>query len=223
MAIKKAEMESLMKNTLEMVKQGLTTVEELDRVLFETEEFEGAEVLKCERCQKPVEPDWEACRSCGHVRKAPSSDGVEQIRTPAQIATSHIPQSEGYAFQGFKILLVEDDDDMLQRLKFILLEKQFTITTAANGLEALEKIARDKPHLVVTDVMMPRMDGLELIRRLRKDITTTFIPVIILSAKQETADRLKGFAVGTDDYLPKPFSIHELFFRINAILKRVYK
>lgn len=223
MAIKKAEMESLLKNTLEMVKQGLTTVEELDRVLFETEEFEGAEVLKCERCQKPVEPDWEVCRSCGHARKPPSSDGVEQIRTPAQIATSHIPQSEGYTFQGFKLLLVDDDDDMLQRLKFILLEKQFTITTAANGLEALEKIARDKPHLVVTDIIMPRMDGLELIRRLRKDITTTFIPVIILSAKQETADRLKGFAVGTDDYLPKPFSMHELFFRINAILKRVYK
>jgi two-component system phosphate regulon response regulator PhoB len=66
------------------------------------------------------------------------------------------------------------------------------------------------------------MDGLELIRRLRKDITTAFIPVIILSQKNAVADRLKGFAVGTDDYLPKPFSFQEVFFRINAILKRVY-
>jgi two-component system response regulator MprA len=111
---------------------------------------------------------------------------------------------------------------MAQRLELLLQDKGFVVTLAGNGREALDKIARDKPHLVLTDIEMPQMNGLELIRHLRKDGTTAFIPVIILSQKSQVADRLKGFAVGTDDYLPKPFSFQEMFFRINVILRRVY-
>jgi len=213
----------LMKNILKKVKQGITTVEELERVLFSAEEPEMAGALKCEHCQQPVEPDSQVCPSCNHALRTPSSPGVEQVRKPAQIAPSKDVRGKGYVFKGCKILLVDEDKNMVQSLKRTLLEKQFTVTTATNGEEALEKIARDKPHLVITEIVMPRMDGLELIKRLRKDITTAFIPVIIVSAKGETIDRLKGFAAGTDDYVPKPFSTHELFFRINAILRRTYK
>lgn len=221
--IRKIEMILLMKSILGKVKQGITTVEELERVLFATEESEIVRVLKCEHCQQPVEPGNEVCSSCKHALRAPSSPGVERIQEPTQIASPEVAKDMRYAFKGCKVLLVDTDKKMLQRLQRTLLEKQFTVTTAINGEEALEKIARDKPHLVITEIVLPRLDGLNLIRRLRKDITTAFIPVIIVSAKGETADRLKGFAVGTDDYVPKPFSMHELFFRMNAILRRTYK
>jgi type IV pilus assembly protein PilB len=221
--IRKIEMILLIKNILGKVKRGITTVEELERVLFSTEESKMDGALKCEHCQQPVESDSQVCPSCHHVLRIPSPPGVEQIREPSQIASPEDAKNARYAFKGCKILLVDTDKNMIQRLRRILLEKQFTVTTATNGEEALEKIARDKPHLMITEIVMPRMDGLELIRCLRKDITTAFIPVIIVSAKGETADRLKGFAAGTDDYVPKPFSMHELFFRINAILRRTYK
>ncbi len=221
--IRKIEMTLLMKNILEKVKQGITTVEELERVLFSAEKSELTGALKCEHCQQPVEPESQVCPFCDHALRAPSSTGVEQIHKPNQIAPSKDVKDNGYAFKGCKILVVDKDKNMLKRLKRILLEKQFTVTTAANGEEALEKIARNKPHLVITEIAIPGIDGLELIRRLRKDITTAFIPVIIVSAKGKTTDRIKGFAAGTDDYVPKPFSMHELFFRINAILRRTYK
>jgi PleD family two-component response regulator len=221
--IRKIEMILLMKNILGKIKQGITTVEELERVLFLNEETEIVGVWKCEHCQQPVEPGNEVCPSCKHVLRTPSSPGVEQIQDPTQIASPEEVKDTRYVFKGCKVLLVDTDKKMLQRLQRTLFEKQFTVTTATNGEEALEKIARDKPHLVITEIVLPKLDGLNLIRRLRKDITTAFIPVIILSAKGETADRLKGFAVGTDDYVPKPFSMHELFFRMNAILRRTYK
>jgi type IV pilus assembly protein PilB len=221
--ISKIEISLLMQNILGKVKQGSTTVEELARVLFATEKFEKAGALKCEHCQRSVEPESQVCPFCDHALRAPASPGVEQIREPAQIAPVKDSKDSGYAFKGFKILLVDNDQDMLQQVGRTLLEKQFTVTTATNGEEALEKIGRDKPHLVITDIVLRKMDGLELIRRLRKDITTAFIPVIIVSAKHQTADRIKGFVAGTDDYVPKPFSIDELFLRINAIFRRVYK
>jgi len=221
--LSKIEITLLMQTLLEKVKQGSTTVEELERVLFATEPVERAGVLKCAHCQQPVAPESKVCPFCKQALPAPSAPGVEQIREPAQIAPVKESKDSGYAFKGFKILVVDNDQDMLQRLGRTLLEKQLTVTTATNGEDAWEQIVRDKPHLVITDIVLRKMDGLELIRRLRKEITTAFIPVIIVSARSQTADRIKGFAVGTDDYVSKPFSIHELFFRINAILRRAYK
>ena len=77
--------------------------------------------------------------------------------------------------------------------------------------------------MVITEVMLPKMNGLGLVRKIRQNASTAQMPVIILSKKGETTDRLKGFAIGTDDYVPKPFSTSELLFRINAILRRTYK
>ncbi len=221
--ILRRETTALLKNILEKIRHGITTVEELERVLFNAGQADMTRGLTCEVCQQPLESGSRVCTSCAQARPSSLPDGVEQILEPAQIAPARNSADSDYAFKEMKILLVDDDNDLVQRLRLILQEKSFTVTTAANGEEALEKIARDKPHLVITDVTMPKMDGLELVRRLRKNITTAFIPVIMLSAKNRTADRLKGFAVGTDDYLPKPFSIHELFFRVNAVLRRVYK
>ena len=125
--------------------------------------------------------------------------------------------------RSINILVVDDEPSFCTVLSEILRSFGYIVRQAHDAHHAIELLKKATPDLILTDVMMPGMDGLELIRNLRKEITTAFIPVIVLSAKNSTADRLKGFAVGTDDYLPKPFSIHELFFRVNAILRRVYK
>jgi type IV pilus assembly protein PilB len=221
--LSKIEISLLMQTILAKVKQGNTTVEELERVLFATEQVARDRTLKCEHCQQPVEPESQVCPNCHQPLRTPAVPGVEQIREPAQIAPVKDVQDSGYAFKGFKILVVDPDQEMLQRVGRTLLAKQFTVTTATNGEEAWGQIARDKPHLVLTEIVLGKMDGLELIRRLRKEITTAFIPVIIVSARTQTADRIKGFVAGTDDYVPKPLSVEELFFRINAILRRTYK
>lgn len=233
--ISRIETKLLMKNILEKVKQGVTTLEELERVLFPAGEAEKPKIATCKQCRQPVEPGNELCPACQRARQTPAaappgattpgtvSPGTGPAPQQARKAVKKEVPDTRYTFKGCKILLVDPDTSMIQRLRGALLEKQFTVATATNGEEALEKIAREKPHLVITEVVIPKVDGLNLIRRLRKDTATASIPVIIVSAKGTTTDRLKGFAVGTDDYVPKPFSMHELFFRINAILRRTYK
>ena len=219
----KAEQTFLLKQLLSLVEQGSTTLEEIERVLPFRKGFERSEKRSFHQAQPPFPQDASSHDTMENSEQTLSVIGAEQVRNIEQIAVPQKSENAEYAFQGRKILLVDDDLEMSKRVKFILEEKHFAVSVAQNGEEALTLIRREKPHLVVTDIMMPVMNGLELIRRLRKDVTTTFIPVIILSSKHDTADRLKGFAVGTDDYLPKPFSTHELFFRINAILRRVYR
>ena len=223
-ALDESETAFFLEKLLGLVEAQVTTLEEIHRALLlgprRSGDTEQAAVTQIQptRPQKNVSPP--------PIRTEPPvlpPVPAETIQRLDQIAAPRTAEENGYAFQGFKILLVDDELDLSIRLKRALQDKHFQVSIAANGKEALTQIHREKPHLIITDVMMPVMDGLELIRRLRKDVTTTFIPVIILSSKHDTADRLKGFAVGTDDYLPKPFSIHELFFRINAILRRVYR
>jgi CheY-like chemotaxis protein len=202
--IVKREKNALLQGILAKVAEGTTSLEELARVLWDYEHSDKPHAMSS-GSEPPAVPV-----------------GIEKITEPSEIVLSEKRHDTTYAFAEMSILLVDDDEDMTQRLRLILEEKHFVVDTAFNGHDALKKIARNKPHLVITDVMMPGMGGLELIRHLRKNIATAFIPIIVLSSRNTTADRLKGFAVGTDDYLPKPFSIHELFFRVNAILRRVY-
>jgi len=222
-AVEETETATLLKAIWEKVTQGLTRVAEVERVLFAPETTGTPAVEPCPHCQQPMPANSQVCPACGQSVTASVAAGVEQITQPAQIPISQAAQEKKYQFEGFKILVVDDDPDLRRQLHWLLQDKQFAVTTASDGLDAWEQMVREKPHLVITDITMPRMDGFELVRRLRKEITTAFIPVIMLSNRTATADRLKGFAVGTDDYLPKPFSMQELFFRINAILKRVYR
>lgn len=117
------------------------------------------------------------------------------------------------------ILVVDDDKQILDLVEFHLKQEGYSVIKAYNGVEALDTILDELPDLAVVDVMMPEMDGYTLTKELRK----MEIPVLLLTAKGELADKEKGFLAGSDDYLVKPFEPRELLFRIQAILRRYDK
>jgi len=115
------------------------------------------------------------------------------------------------------ILVVEDDRNM-RLLTAARLEDQYTIICACDGIEALEHIHKGGIDLIIADIMMPRMDGYELLETIRAEGYTT--PYLMLTAKETLGDKQKGFSLGTDDYMTKPFSSDELIWRIGALLRR---
>ena len=118
------------------------------------------------------------------------------------------------------ILAADDDDDILQLVVFRLERSGYTVLQARDGQEALALAAEHRPDLAVLDVMMPKMDGFEVTRRLRADPATSRMPIIMLTARVQDADVQEGFDAGADDYLRKPFSPQELRARVQAILGR---
>ena len=120
-----------------------------------------------------------------------------------------------------RILVVEDDPDIAQLVERYLEKASFTVERSANGREALDMIASRPPDVVVLDLMLPQVDGLEICRRLRGNEKTAAIPVIMLTARGDEAERIVGLELGADDYLPKPFSPNELVARVRALLRRV--
>ncbi|HJK94196.1 MAG TPA: response regulator transcription factor [Polyangiaceae bacterium LLY-WYZ-15_(1-7)] len=122
---------------------------------------------------------------------------------------------------GSRILVVEDESDLAELVAFNLKQAGHVVTTAGTGATALAEIRRQRPDLVVLDVMLPDITGLEVCRRLRRDEATARLPVLMLTAKGEEVDRVVGFEVGADDYVTKPFSPRELLLRIEAILRRM--
>ncbi|MBM2827005.1 MAG: OmpR family two-component response regulator [Dehalococcoidia bacterium] len=115
------------------------------------------------------------------------------------------------------ILAVDDEVRYLRLLRFNLEAGGYRVATAANGEEALTGLAMEEPDLVILDLMMPDIDGFEVLRRLREFSMT---PVIILTAKGEESDKIKGLRLGADDYVTKPFSAQELLARVEAVLRR---
>ncbi len=120
-----------------------------------------------------------------------------------------------------KILIVEDEQDILQLVKLYLEKEGFRTTTAVNGAEALKKVKEDKPDLIVLDLMLPELDGLEVCKRLRSVPETAMLPIIMLTAKAEESDTIIGLELGADDYVAKPFSPKALVARIKALLRRL--
>ena len=118
----------------------------------------------------------------------------------------------------FTILLVDDEERILNFLKTKLKLLNYEIILARNGIEALEQIQGQEPDLVVLDVVMPKMDGFQTLKELR---SFSSVPVIMLSARGDDSDRIKGLGLGADDYLPKPFNPDELVARIEAIRRRL--
>jgi phosphate regulon transcriptional regulator PhoB len=119
-----------------------------------------------------------------------------------------------------EVLVVEDEPD-IRRLVVLHLERDgFRCRTAANGLDALREAKANVPELVVLDLMLPGLDGLEVCRRLRSDASTAGVPIIMLTAKSDEVDRVVGLEVGADDYVAKPFSPKELVARVRAVLRR---
>ncbi|MEX0754501.1 MAG: response regulator [Actinomycetota bacterium] len=122
---------------------------------------------------------------------------------------------------GAEHVLVVDDDPFIARLLEIELRATgYDVAVAGDGKEALERVRERVPALVLCDVMMPNMDGLELTRRLRSDPSTSGVSVILLTARGLSADKLEGFSVGADDYIVKPFDTPELLARIRGVLRR---
>jgi len=118
-----------------------------------------------------------------------------------------------------KILVVEDESSLRTILKMQLEAAGYDVATALDGVEGLDKINSDQPDLVLLDVMMPRMDGCEVCRRLRASFLTSQIPVIMLTARGQLKDRLDGLDVGANDYLTKPYARQELLIRVRNILQ----
>jgi DNA-binding NarL/FixJ family response regulator len=119
-----------------------------------------------------------------------------------------------------KILIVDDDITLRTALIRYLEKRGYVVQQASSGLEALAKFEDDPPDLVVSDIMMPEMDGLEFCRRLRSTRTGQLVPFIFLSSRQEVDDRVEGHRTGADDYLVKPFETRELEAKIEAQLER---
>ncbi|MBI2906386.1 MAG: response regulator transcription factor [Chloroflexi bacterium] len=116
-----------------------------------------------------------------------------------------------------KILIVEDDRTLLGVLKYSLIKEGFAVSTAVDGVKAIETARRQRPDLILLDVMLPELDGLEVCRTLRKEMTA---PILMLTARAEEIDRVVGLELGADDYLTKPFSMRELLARVRAMLRR---
>jgi DNA-binding response OmpR family regulator len=119
-----------------------------------------------------------------------------------------------------KILVVDDEDDILHFLELVLREKGYQVATAMGGQEALTKAQLERPDLVLLDIMMPQMDGWEVLKLLRVDDETATIPVAMLSARTEARDRVQGLQEGAVDYICKPFSLQELLGKIDAIFSQ---
>ena len=116
-----------------------------------------------------------------------------------------------------KILVVDDDPNICELLRLYLTKEGYQVTTANDGEEGLAQFGQTKPDMVLLDVMMPRLDGLEVCRRIRKQGNT---PVMMLTAKGETFDKVLGLELGADDYMVKPFDAKEVVARIKAVLRR---
>jgi DNA-binding response OmpR family regulator len=120
-----------------------------------------------------------------------------------------------------KILIVEDEPDILQLVTLYLEKEGYRTVSAASGMEGLRQVKQEKPDLVVLDLMLPEIDGLEVCRRLRSVPATAMLPIIMLTAKAEESDTIIGLELGADDYVTKPFSLKTLVARIKALFRRL--
>ncbi|MCE5270255.1 response regulator transcription factor [bacterium] len=121
------------------------------------------------------------------------------------------------------VLLVEDDEDILELLRYNLSEEGYTVDGAVTGEEALRLIVTKLPDLVILDLMLPGLDGMEVCKMIKRDPKTSHIPIVMLTAKSEDSDIVAGLELGADDYITKPFSPRVLIARVRAVLRRKSK
>ena len=120
-----------------------------------------------------------------------------------------------------RLLIVDDEPNLLRAVAACLKAENYEVSTARSGHEALMQLAESVPDLIISDIRMPGMDGYKLARQLRGSPRTALVPIVFLTAKDETADRIEGFRAGVDAYLTKPFEPDELIAVVNGILSRV--
>jgi len=119
-----------------------------------------------------------------------------------------------------KILVIEDDKDIIELVKYNLEKDGFQVTATVDGASGLTQVRKAPPDLLVLDLMLPKLSGLEICKEVRKDVALNRLPILILTAKGEEADRVVGLELGADDYVTKPFSPRELAARVKALLRR---
>jgi two-component system phosphate regulon response regulator PhoB len=161
--------------------------------------------------------------------RACCAEGVQRYRnvfvTPSEL-TPHpwdgqLEAVTATAASAERVLVVDDEPDIVALVAYHLAKSGYSVSTATSGPDGLAAARRDKPSLVVLDLMLPGLSGLEVMEELRGDPTTSGIAVLMLTARREESDRIKGLTLGADDYLTKPFSPQELVLRVAAILRRV--
>jgi DNA-binding response OmpR family regulator len=133
------------------------------------------------------------------------------VTLPIMVSNSHVRS---------KILVVDDEPEAVELVEFNLKQAGFSVTSAADGAEALTKARMTPPDLIVLDLMLPEINGLEVCKMLRRDAATAALPIIMLTAKAAEIDRVLGLELGADDYITKPFSPRELVLRIQKLLQR---
>ena len=119
-----------------------------------------------------------------------------------------------------KVYIIEDDEDINELLVYNLKKENFEVRSFLNGKEGLEAIKKDKPDIVILDIMLPDIDGIEICKTLKSSDEYSNIPIIMLTAKSTEIDKVVGLELGADDYITKPFSFRELIARIKAVLRR---
>lgn len=136
-------------------------------------------------------------------------------------SVEHRPPS--VAHEGsFKVLVVEDEPDLAELLRFHLEQEGFSVQICKSGDQVIPQMRRSRPDVILLDLLLPGMPGLEVCRKLRSDPDLATIPLIMVTAKAEEADRVVGLELGADDYVTKPFSPRELVARVRAVLRRAY-
>ena len=178
---------------------------------------------RCAACGDQMQPGWQVCPHC--ASPASSVGLVSTIAAPATRRSAvPAPPTASAPAQHYAALVVDDQPDM-RLLVTSALERSglpVSVTTASSGAEALERVQRELPDLVILDVMMPEMDGFAVCEALRANVRTAFIPILMLTALDDADSRTHGFLAGTDDYLSKPFSRVELSARVRRLLQRSY-
>lgn len=122
-----------------------------------------------------------------------------------------------------RLLLIDDDPNLILLVKDYLEFRGYEVITAENGREALEVLEQEIPDMIICDVMMPEMDGYQFVNQVRQDDRTSWIPILFLSAKGQSQDKIKGLNIGADVYMVKPFEPEELVAQVEASLKQAYR
>src|SRR5215211_712803 len=120
-----------------------------------------------------------------------------------------------------KVLVVEDEETLVRNLAEKLKGEGFSVVTAGDGEDGLEKLRAEHPDLIILDIMLPKLDGLSLCRLVRRDPATAHIPIIMLTARGTEVDKIVGLESGADDYVVKPFALGEFLARVRAVMRRV--
>ena len=131
-----------------------------------------------------------------------------------------MPTLQGASMSVEKIVVIEDEKDISEIIKFNLEKESYLVLTEADGISGLRTIKDEGPSLIILDLMLPELDGIEVCRRLKADSLTNHIPIIMVTAKGEESDIILGLGIGADDYITKPFSTKELVARVKAVIRR---